>query len=155
MDGNVAQLEWSQPALDEVVGSFGADGQYLVTNGSDTIEWRDRPITLRGFFGGQPTDVQLVDSFIADRALTWPANFAGGYAKAKTASTGTMVFTVKKNGSTVGTITFTSSATGTLATSGAAAITVAAGDVLDFYAPTMGSDALADISWSLPAKILF
>lgn len=95
-------------------------------------------------YSGLPPEDQIV-YFPVLTALSCPDDFAGSVAKAKTASTGTVAFTIKKNGSTVGTATFTASATGVFATSGGAT-TFVDGDTFEVVAPPATQDAtLSDV----------
>jgi hypothetical protein len=66
---------------------------------------------------------------------------------AGTASTGTATFTIKKNGSSAGTLAFTTSATGVFTIG--SDITLAAGDLLQFFAPGSPDATLADIGITL------
>lgn len=95
-------------------------------------------------FSGEPGDGQIV-YFPVVKAITCPDNFAGSVAKAKTASSGTATFTIKKNGSTVGTVVFTASATGVWSTSGGAT-SFADGDTPEVVAPSPPDDDLANVS---------
>jgi hypothetical protein len=89
-------------------------------------------------------------------AMNFPANFSGTIAgascisggSAKTAATGSPVFTIYKNGSAVGTITWAASATTpTLATTGGAAWTAAVGDILTITGPATADATLSN--WSV------
>lgn len=149
--GSQVELDWSLPILVDIF-AVGTSGQYLITNDAeDNYEWVDRPYDLRAWIPGSPTDAQVVDNFVAARPITFAAAFAGSYAKATTASTGDVSFTVKKNGSNVGTIRFNASATGTFTLAGG--MTLAAGDVVSIVAPATADATLADIYWTLIATL--
>lgn len=77
-------------------------------------------------------------------AVTCADDFAGSSAKADTASTGTAVFTVKKNAVTVGTVTFTASAIGVWVTSGGAT-SFAIGDIISVVTPSPQDATLAGV----------
>lgn len=83
------------------------------------------------------------------RAFTLPANLAGSFGSAGTASTGTKVIDIQKAGVSQATITFTASATGTLATSGGTAKSFAVGDVLTILGPATPDATLADVTVDL------
>ena len=87
--------------------------------------------------------------FHAVRAHNFAANFASSQGVAKVASTGTAVITVYKNGTSIGTITYTSSATPAFATSGGSAESLAAGDLLEFVAPSSPDATLAGVRITL------
>jgi hypothetical protein len=83
-----------------------------------------------------PTASQVVLRFVAPTAITLPANLSTSFGKAGTAATASTTFNVQKNGSTIGTVVFASSGTvPTFTTSGGAAQSLAAGDVLTLVAP--------------------
>ncbi len=134
------------------VPTGGTEGQVLrklgVNNYDD--EWQDAPMTLSPSFPGTPTALASVGALMTE-AGTFPANFAGSFARAKIASTGTVTFSIKINSTTIGTATFTSSTTGTLATVGGGAIAFDAGDLVDFIAPASPDATLADIAFGLRA----
>jgi hypothetical protein len=92
------------------------------------------------FIGGQPTSSQEEFRYIFDRAVTLPANFSGSQGSVRVNPTASYTETVKKNGSTIGTIVTNTSGTPTFATSGGAAASFAAGDILTVIAPS-GTDA--------------
>jgi hypothetical protein len=73
-------------------------------------------------------------------------SFADSVASAATASTGTAVLTILKNGASVGTITFTASAAGVFAGAGA---TFAVDDILSITAPSSADATLANVSVTL------
>lgn len=103
---------------------------------------------IKTFFPGTQTAAsQLILRDHAAIADTIPTS--GNKASAKTASTGTAVFTIKKNGSSVGTVTFTTSATGVFSIS--SPITRAIDDILTIEGPATADATLADISFTLAA----
>lgn len=105
------------------------------------------PVDIGIWVVGLPSASEKILNFVSDRALTFPKNLAGSVAKAQTASTGTAVWNINKNGGNVGTLTFTASATGVFAM--ASAMTLAIGDILNVVAPTSQDATLADISITL------
>lgn len=107
----------------------------------------EQPVDMLMFFPGVPTAAATLMRLVASFAFTLPASLTGSKATAATASSGTAVFTLKRNGSSIGTITFTSSATGTF--SFASDVNVAVNDVLLLEAPNPADSTLADVSISL------
>jgi hypothetical protein len=84
----------------------------------------------------------------ATRDFTFPISLTGSYATAGIAATASSVFTLKKNGSSIGTITFaTSSSTGTF--SFTSAISFSPGDVLEIDGPATADTTLANIGIDL------
>lgn len=105
---------------------------------------------------GKPASSAISLTFVAHRALTIPADFAGSQVAAGTAATASTTFTVKKNGgSSIGTFVFAISDTvATLATTGTphAAISLVPGDILTVTAPTQDA-TLQDIGFTIVATI--
>ncbi len=75
-------------------------------------------------------------------AVTFPAKFAGSRASVGVNPAATFVLSVQKNGTEIGTISISTAGVVTFATSGAAAVAFAAGDVLRVVGPvTVGTAA--------------
>jgi hypothetical protein len=129
----------------------GTSGQVLKTQGAGANPvWTDQPLDATAFYPGAPTSSAKVVRVPLARAVTFAANFSGSYAKAGTAATGSTAFDVQKNGSSIGTITFSASgSSATFTTSGGAAQSFAAGDVLAIVAPSTADATLADIGFCL------
>jgi hypothetical protein len=87
--------------------------------------------------------------FRAVRAHNFAANFAGAQGGALVASTGTLVITVKQNGSSIGTITYTASAIPVFATSGGTAQALAAGDLIEFVGASTADATLGGVRITL------
>lgn len=96
-----------------------------------------------------PTALQLLLRYISAEAWTLPANMAGSRIDVGTVPTATATLTVKKNGSAVGTISITSAPAYTFATTAGAAVSFAAGDILDLVAQTVPDATLAKIAVTL------
>ncbi len=138
-----------------VVGSTSI----VLVNGNKYLVWTDGttngltatslgsdstlPFDMGLFVPGTLIDAQLVLRFNVDRPFTLPVSLTGSIFSAGTASTGTVHFTVKQNGSSIGTITFTASATGT--PTFAAAVTFAVSDVITITGPATHDATLADV----------
>ncbi len=106
-----------------------------------------QPFDLGFYFEGVFTNAEAVARYVFNRSVSFVANLTGSHASADTASTGTVSFTLKQNGSSVGTVTFTASATGTFTF--ASPVTFAAGDVLNIVAPATADGTLADVAINL------
>jgi hypothetical protein len=119
----------------------------VIAGGGSSVE---QAYDIHAFIPGTYTADQLVLRIPVTRDFELGANFAGSSAVAATASTGTVVFDVRKNGSSIGTITFTTSATGTLATSGGLAVSFLAGtDTFSIHAPATIDATLAGVGVAL------
>lgn len=87
--------------------------------------------------------------FRATRVHNFTANFGSSKGDATAASASSAVITVKKNGSAIGTITYSTSTSATFATSGGAAQSLAAGDLLEFVGPSSADSTLAGVRITL------
>jgi len=115
------------------------------------VALEDYPIAafMPGSYGSNATLV----SISAVRAFTLPVNCFGSVATLATASTGTAVFKIKKNGSQIGTITFSSSGTGAFSLASPATFNV--GDALAVFAPTTPDSTAAGFGVSfLGSRVL-
>lgn len=105
-----------------------------------------RPFDAAAFYPGIPTASAKLLRIPVGRAVTFPANFSGSKFAASANATGSPVFDVQKNGSSIGTITIAAGTTNaTFATGGGTAQTFAAGDVLSIIAPNPADATLADV----------
>ncbi len=101
---------------------------------------------------GKPTTAMTLMRVKLTRAITIPANFTGSQSVAGVAAAAQSVFSIKKNGSQIATMTF--AASGTVATfSTQAAVSFAAGDVLDVLAPGTVDTNLSDIYFTIAGFI--
>ncbi len=103
------------------------------------------------FISGKPLDSELVFRWQAVRPFALPAALAGSYGSAAVASTGTIVFSIRKNGTQFATLTFTTSATGVFSGS---AVDFAVGDILSIIAPPAADVSLSDININLRGRLL-
>jgi hypothetical protein len=109
-----------------------------------------QPFDVHCFYPGIPGASAIVLRVPIARAVTLPANFSGSYFSASANATGSTVFDVQKNGSSIGTVTIgAGGTTATFATSGGASASFAAGDVLSVIAP-----ATPDTTLSNPGFVL-
>lgn len=105
---------------------------------------------VHAFYPGVPPDGALVLRVPVARAVDFAANFAGSYFSASADASAQAVFTVRKNGTSIGTVTIAAgSTTPTFATSGGAAQSLAAGDVLSLSAPSTADATLSDVGFVL------
>lgn len=103
-----------------------------------------QPFDLTAFYPGVPPASALVTRVPVARAVTFPSGLTGSIGKASAAATAPTVFSVRKNGASVGTITFAAGAT-SATFSAASAITLAVGDLVSIHAPSTADSTLADV----------
>lgn len=99
--------------------------------------------------GLQIKATQCILSYHVGIEMTLPSS--GSKASARAASTGTAIFTMKRNGTSIGTITFTASATGVVAVTGGP-LTFAIDDIIDIFGPASPDATLSDIRVTLATK---
>jgi hypothetical protein len=126
------------------------EGLLCLGEGTNILPFRtSQPYETAFYVSGLIPEVTNVVRHVFARTVIFPANFAGSYAAADEAATASTVFSVLKNGATVGAITFAiSAATATFTTSGGTPVTFVAGDVLEVTPPTPDA-TLADIAFNL------
>ena len=100
---------------------------------------------LSAYCAGKPADSEAFAGGVAPSAITLSA--ANSSAKAGVAATASTVFTVAKNGSSIGTISFNAAAT--LGTVSLTTTLIAAGDFLTIQGPSTADATLANIAFLL------
>jgi hypothetical protein len=101
------------------------------------------------FLNGLPGDTFLLLAYKVERALTLPANMAGSYGRLTANPAATAVYTLKKNGSSVGTISVSTGGAFTFATTGGTSQSFAAGDEFALYAPSPQDSTLSDVGLTI------
>ena len=144
----------------EILGIDKDEGSEDGKSWEDAIEEVENLITQAkvydqaGYVIGKPEANQRVFLLVAVRDFIIPENFLGSQARCITASTGQAIFTIKKNGATIGYITFQSGTNiGVFSSSLSGDISFTAGDYLEIIAPSEQDTTLSDICWNL--KIMF
>jgi hypothetical protein len=94
---------------------------------------------------GKPLNSETVYTLVAPRGFTLPSGLPNTQLKAGTAATGSAVFTLNKNGSSIGTLTVNAGGT-TASASFTASVSCAAGDVFSVVAPATADATLANIA---------
>lgn len=125
--------------------AFYADG---TTNGIYRLGPPDQAVYDFGMLQtAVPSPGAVMGKVVLPRALTIPANFAGSRGHVDTPPTAaSWVASVTKNGSAIGTVTINSGGGFIFATTGGAAVTIAAGDVIRFLADSTSAPAEAAIA---------
>lgn len=109
-----------------------------------------QPFDLTAFYPGVPSTSAKITRIPVARAITFPANFSGSYAKAATAATASTAIDVQNNGTTIGTITFAAAGSvATFTTVSGTSKSLVAGDILSIIAPGTADATLADIGFVL------
>lgn len=144
-----AGLAFAFTALTDVPANYTSAGRKVVrvNAAANGLEFVDMSYTLAFYQEAIMTNGQMVYKFVATVGVTLPAGLAGSYADAEAASTGTVHFDIKKNGSDLGDITFTAAASGTFTL--ASDLVLVAGDKLTIIAPATADATLAGVAVSL------
>lgn len=103
------------------------------------------PYDIGVFIPGEPADAALVMQYVAPRAIAFPDDFAGAVGRCSVNPTGTSVFDVLKNGSSIGSVSISTGGVFTFSTTGGA-VSLAIGDYLSMTAPGTADATLANIS---------
>jgi hypothetical protein len=110
------------------------------------------PHDLHIFQPGKPDNAALLFRFNVVRAFTLPASLTGSVFNAGVAATGSSVFTIKKNGSSIGTITYSAAGT-TGAVVFASSVTFAINDIITITGQSTADATLADIAFDFLGSI--
>lgn len=116
---------------------------YALTNNATTPS--DVPYDIGVFIPGLPDDAGIVVKYVFDRDVDFVDDFVGSYGHVEVNPTSTSVFTVFKNGSSIGTISISTGGVFTFTTTGGAT-SFAAGDRIKVTAPTPQDLTLSDVS---------
>lgn len=142
-------VSMSFTGLNQTPADFSGANRYMVAVNAtgDALEFVVRPADVGVFIAGSPEDGEVVARYVPAR--TFYVSTTGHRASAANAATAETVFSVAKNGVSIGTITFAAAAT--TGTASITATTFAAGDVLTIEGPGSADASLADISITLAA----
>lgn len=134
-----------------VSGSANFDGSGDINIATSLAQYT-LPYDIGGSIFGVPANSEVAMRVRAARAFRLPSGQANAQAKAGIAATGSAVFTIAKNGSSIGTITFAAGgATGTF--SFASNVDVAIGDLITITGPATADATLADIDFTLVGNV--
>jgi hypothetical protein len=136
-------------ALYEVVAGAGGVMSYVDYRTPSSGAGAQQPFDVTAFYPGVlVASIRILRVPVA-RAVTFPADFAGSYAKAGAAANASTTFDVQKNGASIGSIVFAAAGSSATFTTGGAVRTLAAGDVLSIIAPGTPDATLADVGFVL------
>lgn len=109
-----------------------------------------QPFDVVAFYPGIPTASAKIYRAKFARAVTFAANFSGSQFAASANATASTVFDIQKNGVSTGSCTIAAAGTTpTFASTGGAAVSFAAGDLLTILAPATADATLADPAFTL------
>lgn len=106
-----------------------------------------QPFDLHLYIPGVLVDAQLCLRMKVTTPFSLPSGLTGSYFTARVASAGSVTFTIKQNGTSIGTIAFSTSGTGTATF--ASTVNFVAGDLITVEGPATHDTALADVSLDL------
>lgn len=116
----------------------------------DGTRWLSGPYDVSSSFLGIPWDAAVLITVPVARPVLFPANFAGSVCKSSIAATASTVLSIWKDSTQIGTITFAAAGTtGTFASTGSAAQSLTAGQVLE-----VRNQATADLTLESIATVL-
>ena len=124
----------------------------VATTGSfyDLIDYPEiANFNISFFVEGKPVHGETVFRYVVPQAINIAASFSGSIAKSEVAATASTVFTINRNGSSIGTFTFATS--GTSATFSGSAVSLSIGDVISVVAPVTQDTTLANIAVTIKA----
>lgn len=135
--------------------SSNSNAAISLSSGSHTVfsalteGWfTNQPFDVTCFYPGIPTASAKMLRVPVARAVTFPANFSGSYFSASANATGTTVFDVQKNGSSIGSVSIAAGGTtATFTTTSGTSKSFAAGDVISIIAPATPDATLADVGF--------
>jgi hypothetical protein len=110
------------------------------------------PYDVGIFIPGMTANNQVCLQLTAVRAFRFPDDFAGSDANVGTNPAASAVFTVAKNGVSIGTVTFDTAGAPTFATTGTGFETFAAGDILRITSQPVADGSMANISITLKGE---
>lgn len=132
-------------------GSANFDGSADITINA-TLAQYSVPYDLGGSIFGVCANSEVALRIRACRAFRLASGQANGQAKAGIAATGSTVFTIAKNGVSVGSITFAAgSSTGTFSFTNN--VDVATGDLITVTGPATADATLADVDFTLVGNV--
>lgn len=130
--------------------AVGTDGQVLTTHGAGADPtWESQPFDMHMMLPKTQSEAsQVVYRGKVARAVSFADDFAGSQFTASANATGSTVFDVQKNGSSIGSVTIgAGGVTATFATTGGA-VSFAAGDIFSLIGPASADATLANAAFT-------
>lgn len=100
-----------------------------------------------GGSSGKPPASNLIWKVVVPRQVNFAGNYAGSFAKATTAATGTTAYAISQNGGSTGAITWTGGTDGAFTSPSGNPVQLNAGDILTITTPVSQDATLANIAW--------
>lgn len=136
------------PILNITEMTEGQSDKYVTFNEAMAILDANAVYMIGMTYVGSPTGSEVILSHPAALSFILPASIPDSQFKADVAATAESIFTLKKNGGSIGTLTF--AIAGTAASiSFATAVSFAVGDKLTLEAPGSPDSTLADLGLTL------
>lgn len=151
----IPELETTTLALGGPGGPMNSQAQALLNNIAYILAnySLESMVSLLNFYEiaggctGRPAANSVLLTFRFTRDVNFPTNMSGSTGYSNTNATGTSVFTLNKNGSSLGEMTFPpSTSTPTFLTS---STSFTSGDILTVVSPSVQDATLADIGFTL------
>ena len=154
---NYYALVLAQP--ENVLPLGGEIGQVLTVvdpgspHGYPITAWEFITRNLAMFVEGYPGDSEVVLQYVCPETMVFPAGLVNSQAYHATAPTTEQVYTLEKNGSSIGTVTFDASSPAGIAFSFGIAVTFSPGDVFTLVAPASPDPHMTNISFTFVASV--
>jgi hypothetical protein len=134
-------------------GTAGTAYQVMASNGAGALPtFQDWPPIFALFFGGKPTNSELLFKHSFRRQMKLVASLTGSAFSIDTNPTATHTFTINKNGASVGTVAFSTSGVPTVTF--ASDVTFAVDDLMTITAQASADATGADITFSLKFELV-
>ncbi len=133
----------------------GTPGQRLVksTISPYALEFVSDLIRIQLFIAGQPTANEHLIQYVSVDNMTLPIGLVGSAIYEHIGASGTVIYSLFKNGVSIGSITFTGPSPDGISIAFPAAVSFTAGDVLTMIGPATPDTAQTDISFTLVAEL--
>lgn len=115
--------------------------------------WVTDYLRLAAYIEGQPTANEMFMQYVCVDHMKLPVGLAGSIAYNSIASNTTVVYTIKKNGSSIGSISFAGTSPHTITATFASDVFFVPGDVITMFAPAVPDSLQANISFTLKASL--
>lgn len=157
-DNSVSAL--SASAFRTAIGAGTGGGDLVSTNNLSDVANTSTARTNLGllrivpfFFTTTPASSEVMAIYAAVDAFTIPANMSGSQVKVGTNPAATFAMDVQQNGTSIGTISISTGGTPTLTTTSGTSKSIAAGDVLEFVAPSTADTTIANVAVNIKGTL--